>query len=255
MTTDIKVAREGAISRMDISRGPHNFLDRQLLAVLADAFEHADADDDIRVIVLSSEGKNFCAGANFNDGPTQAGQPIDATPFYQEALRLFRCEKPVVAAVQGAAVGAGLGLALAADFRVATAGTRFSANFNRLGIHPGFGLSVTLPRVIGAQRTSRLFYTGGLLDGTEAHALGLADLLVAPDELRQTALQFAADIANSAPLAVVSTRRTLRRGLADAVAAAMEVEVAEQKKQFATHDFEEGVTAAKERRLPVFIGH
>jgi len=253
MIDEVAVRRDGAVSVIEIQRGPNNFLDRSLLEALADAFERTDADEDVRAILLCTEGKNFCAGADFNAGQAP-GEALDAAPFYEQALRLFRCEKPVIAAVQGAAVGAGLGLALAADFRAATSGTRFSANFNRLGIHPGFGLTVTLPRVIGAQRAARLFYTGCALDGAEAYALGLADVLTSADNLRPAALELATEIARSAPLAVTSTRRTLRAGLADAVGAAMQVEAAAQKGQFATMDFREGVAAAKERRLPTFVG-
>jgi enoyl-CoA hydratase/carnithine racemase len=173
---------------------------------------------------------------------------------YRHAVRLFRCPLPIVAAVQGAAVGGGLGLALVADFRVASAQSRFSANFNRLGIHPGFGLSVTLPRVVGPQQAALLFYTGRRIGGGEAHAIGLVDVLAEGEGLREAALSLASEIAQSAPLAVMSTRATLRRGLADAVAAATEHELAEQHKQFATEDFAEGVKAMAERRLPMFRG-
>ena len=111
---------------------------------------------------------------------------------YQQAVRLFRTKKPVVAAVQGAAVGGGLGLSLVADFRVASPDSRFTANFNRLGFHPGFGLSITLPRVVGPQKAALLFYTGRRIDGNEAHAIGLVDVLVPQDELRAAALSLAA---------------------------------------------------------------
>src|SRR5215471_4613357 len=107
---------------------------------------------------------------------------------YREAVRLFRCVKPVVAAVQGAAVGGGLGLSLVGDFRVASPESRFSANFSRLGFHAGFGLTVTLPRVIGVQQAALLFYTGRRLTGEEAKAIGLADVLVSQQELRAAAL-------------------------------------------------------------------
>ncbi len=254
MTASVGVERDGAVATVELRRGPHNFLDRPLLAELADAVGQADADPDVRAILLCAAGRNFCAGANFNEGPMQAGQELDAAPFYREALRLFRGRKAVVAAVQGAAVGAGLGLALVADFRLATPETRFSANFNRLGIHPGFGLSETLPRVIGVQKAALLFYTGGEVDGAEAQRLGLADALATADGLRGAALDLARAIARSAPLAVVSTRRTLRDGLADAVERAMAREAAEQKRQFATADFAEGVAAARQRREPLFAG-
>ncbi len=169
-------------------------------------------------------------------------------------MRLFRCETPVVAAVQGSAVGAGLGLALVADFRVASPETRFVANFNRLGFHPGFGLSVTLPRLVGLQQAALMFYTGRRVTGEEAHAMSLADLLHPQAELRQSALELATEIARSAPLAVTATRRTLRRGLAEAVAEIVEHERAEQARQVATEDFGEGVRAMAERRLPGFAG-
>jgi enoyl-CoA hydratase/carnithine racemase len=140
------------------------------------------------------------------------------------------------------------------DFRVASPATRFVANFSRLGIHPGFGLSVTLPRVIGQQQAALLFYSGRRITGEEAKAIGLADLLVPDAQLRLAALELAAEIAQSAPIAVQSVRATLRQGLADAVAAATSRELAEQEHQFQTEDFKEGVKAAAERRPPVFLG-
>ena len=155
---------------------------------------------------------------------------------------------------KGAAVGGGLGLSLVADFRVASADSRFTANFNRLGFHPGFGLSITLPRVVGEQKAALLFYTGRRIGGEEAHAIGLVDVLVPQAEVRDAALALAREIAQSAPLAVASTRRTLRRGLADAIAAITDHELTEQQRHFETEDFKEGVTAMAERRMPSFSG-
>jgi len=109
--------------------------------------------DDVRVVVLAAEGKAFSAGAEFKQGGGEDASRNTAD-FYGHALRLFRTAKPIVAAVQGAAVGAGLGLALVADFRVTCNEARFSANFNRLGFHPGFGLSLTLPRLVGEQQAA-----------------------------------------------------------------------------------------------------
>src|SRR5207247_5428881 len=134
----------------------------------------------------------------------------------------------VIAAVQGAAVGGGLGLALVADFRVTCEEARFSANFNRLGFHPGFGLTATLPRLVGAQQAALLFYTGRRIPGDEAVRIGLADLLVAQDEVRSAAQALALEIAQSAPLAVLATRQTVRRGLVDQIEAATARELAEQ---------------------------
>ena len=152
----------------------------------------------------------------------------------------------------GAAVGGGLGLSLVADFRVASPESRFTANFNRLGFHPGFGMSITLPRVVGEQKAALLFYTGRRIGGEEAHAIGLADVLVPLAEVRSAALALATEIAQSAPIAVTSTRRTLRRGLADEIAAITDHELSEQQAHFETADFAEGVKAMAERRVPVF---
>ena len=126
-----------------------------------------------RSILLCAAGRNFCAGADFS----RPADDLDAPHLHREAVRLFRCPIPIVAAVNGAVVGGGLGLALAADFRVATLESRFSANFNRLGFHLGFGLSVTLPRLIGQQQAALLFYTGRRITATDASAIGLIDIL------------------------------------------------------------------------------
>jgi enoyl-CoA hydratase/carnithine racemase len=159
-----------------------------------------------------------------------------------------------VAAIQGPAIGGGLGVALVADFRVAAPEARFAANFVKIGIHPGFGLTHTLPRLIGEQKASLLFLTGRRLDGGEALAWGLVDQLSTQERLREDALALAAEIAEGAPLAIVSTRATLRAGLADAVLEQTKHERAEQERLFTTQDHAEGVRAVAERRAGNFTG-
>ena len=239
-----------------LGQPPHNFLDLTLIRTIADLFDKLAADPEVRSIVLCAEGTAFCAGADFNSRERSVvpGAEQKSNPLYDEAVRIFGCTKPIVAAVQGPAIGGGLGLAVAADFRVTCKEAKYSANFNRLGFHPGFGLSVTLPRLIGAQKTAMLFYTGRRIDGEEAVAIGLADVLVPLDQVRAKAIELAREIAISAPIAVQSTRATLRAGLADAVRVATAHEGAEQIKQFRTEDFKEGVAAMTARRLPEFKG-
>ena len=252
--SDVRVTREGHVGIAEICRAPNNFFDIPLIRQIAEAFEQFDADGEIRSILLCAEGKNFCAGADFSSPARQTVGSAQEGHLYQQAVRLFRAAKPVVAAVQGAAVGGGLGLTLVADFRVASAESRFTANFNRLGFHPGFGMSITLPRVVGIQKAALLFYTGRRIGGEEAHEIGLVDVLAPQEELRRTALGLATEIAQSAPVAVMATRRTLRRGLADEIAAITDHELAEQQVHFETADFKEGVKAMAERRVPVFSG-
>lgn len=251
---DIHVQMEQHVAIVQIRRPPHNFFDVPLIAGLADLFEALDASPECRAIVLCAEGSAFCAGANFaRSGDASVHKsPRAVNPIYNEALRLFACGKPFVAAVHGPAIGGGLGLALVADFRVSCAEARFSANFNRLGFHPGFGLSVTLPRLVGPQESALLLYTGRRIGGEEALAIGLVDLLVAQDQVRAEAIRLATEISSSSPLAVASTRKTLRAGLVEAIRQAVAVESAEQNWQFQTEDFKEGVAAMAERREPVF---
>lgn len=254
---DVTVALDGNVATLEIHRPPHNFFDFNLIHDLADAFEALDQTPECRALMLCSEGKSFCAGANFANRDAQSGEAParpGENPLYIEGVRLFRCEKPVVAAVQGAAIGGGFGLALVADFRVATADSRFAANFVKLGIHPGFGLTYTLPRLIGVQKASLMFYTGRRIDGKEALAWGLCDQLAEPEDLRNSALAFAKEIAEGAPLALLSTRATMRQGLADAVKAQTDHEFKEQSRLFKTEDHREGVKAVSERRPGKFIG-
>ena len=253
---DIGVSISGHVGQIEIQRPPHNYFDIALINQIADALEAFDRDPSCRAVVLCAQGKSFCAGADFANRPSTGAGSEGGTGkhLYKEATRIFRSRKPIVAAVQGAAIGGGLGLALAADFRVTCGEARFSANFNRLGFHPGFSLTYTLPRLVGQQKANLLFYTGRRVAGDEAVAMGMADVLVPLAEVRAAAAALATEIAESAPLAVQSTRETMRRGFADAAERATERELTEQDWTRKTADFKEGVKAWAERRLPNFEG-
>ncbi|MBR0650537.1 enoyl-CoA hydratase/isomerase family protein [Roseomonas terrae] len=255
-TSDIRVEMDGHVATVLLCRPPNNFIDLHLTAEIAGALEALDADPACRAVVLASEGKHFCAGADFSRHDRRAGDAEAGTgrTIYTEGARLLRTKKPIIAAVHGAAVGAGLGLAVVADFRVTCAEARFAANFTRLGYHPGFGLTATLPRLIGAQKATLLFFTGRRIPGDEAVAMGLADVLVPQAEVRSAALALAREIAEAAPLAIAATRVTMRNGLADVYERTTAHELAEQAKLRETNDFQEGVKAMAERRTPNFTG-
>jgi enoyl-CoA hydratase/carnithine racemase len=250
--SDVTVDREGEhVAVVCLHRPPNNYFDTALVAAVASAYEELDAARWCRAIVLATEGKHFCAGLDFAGN---AGQ--DIAELYAQALRLFAAPLPVVAAVQGAAIGGGCGLALSADFRVAVPSSRFSANFARLGFHHGFALSVTLPAAVGRQAAADLLLTGRRVSGDEALALGLCDRL-APEgegELRGAALAYAGQLADSGPLAVRAIRATLRQGVLEEARAAMAHECAQQLALADTADFAEGVRATAERRPPHFTG-
>jgi len=259
--TDIGVDIAGFVGTVEIRRPPNNFFDLSLINQIADAFEELDATDQCRAVVLAAQGKSFCAGANFGDGstldksgqrPGEASSPV--SHLYMQAVRLFRSKKPIIGAIHGAAVGGGLGLAMVPDFRVTCPEARFVANFTRLGFHPGFGLTETLPAVIGKTNATMMFYTSRRIGGEEAFRMGLANVLVPQDQVRGAAQKLAAEIAENAPLAIAATRLTMRHGLADRVKAAIEHELEEQSRLRATDDFKEGVKAMAERRVPNFAG-
>ncbi|MEZ5377967.1 MAG: enoyl-CoA hydratase/isomerase family protein [Acidimicrobiales bacterium] len=248
------------VATVEIQRPPNNFFSLKMLHDLAAAVRSCE-DTGARAIVLAAEGKNFCAGASFD--PEEAkltsaastdGEELANRHIYDEAVELFSAQLPIVAAVQGAAIGGGLGLACMADFRVGGPATRLSANFARLGFHQGFGLSVTLPALVGQQRALELLYTGARIDGEEGHRIGLLDRFVADADIRSTAHELAVEIARSAPLAVASIKQTMRGHLPAAIREATNRERAEQERLTATSDWQEGVKAMAERRLPDFTG-
>ena len=238
------------IGTIEIRRPPNNFFDTALIEAIADALERLQGLG-ARCVVLCSEGKHFTAGANFNAEGRERELPGD---LYAQAGRIFSQPLPIVAAVQGAAVGGGLGVAMAADFRVACPEARFSANFARLGFHQGFALSVTLPRTVGYQQAQEILFTGRRYNGDEALVMGMIDHLVPTVDLRNKARELTLEIAASAPLAVASIRQTLRAGLADDAIAAMDHELAEQTRLRMSNDWAEGVKAMTERRPPEFTG-
>lgn len=239
------------VATVEIRRPPDNYFDVHLIEELAEAFEELASNSSCRCVVLCSDGRHFCAGANF----TRQTDRTDRTGphLYEVGLRLFEQPLPVVAAIQGAAIGGGLGLALVADFRVGCPEARFAANFAKLGFHQGFALSVTLPAVIGQQAALDLLYTGRRIGGEEAHAMGLLDRLTDQNRVRDDASALASQIAASAPLAVRSIRETMRGSLAAQARSIMKRERSEQERLMQTKDWREGVRAMNQRREPNFI--
>lgn len=254
-TQQVRVSTHGHVAWVEFERPPHNHVTVQLARDLADALADIDAQPQLRCSVLASAGKSFCAGADFHATSSEGALGQQAVgALYEQAVRLFAVRKPIIAAVQGAAIGAGLGLALVADFRVAATEARFAANFVKLGFHPGFGITHTLPRVIGAQRAALMCLSGRRIKPEAALSWGLVDQVVAAEQLRAAALQFAAEIAENAPLAVQMTRATLRAELAAQVQAQTAREFSAQAALRETADFAEGVRAVQERRPGKFIG-
>ena len=224
---DIGVDKTGHVALIEIRRPPNNFFDIALIQEIATALEALDENVDCRAVVLAAQGKAFCAGANFSATARRSTKTASARA---NSTAKRRCSTSTSKATGCSAPrsrssprctaprsAAGSALAMVADFRVACPETRFSANFTRLGFHPGFGLTVTLPLVIGPTKAAMMFYTSRRVRGDEAYAMGLADVLVPQDQVREAAMQLAAEIAENSPLGLISTRATMRGDLADRV--------------------------------------
>jgi enoyl-CoA hydratase/carnithine racemase len=254
---DVGVSMEAHVATLEMRRPPNNFLDIELIANLASVLEALDEDDNCRAVVLAAAGKHFCAGANLGKRLEEeaAGKAVvRPRHLYHEARRLVQTRKPIVAAVHGSAIGAGLGLALVADFRVTCKEARLACNFAALGYHPGFGLTVTLPRLVGHQQAKWLAYTGRRVPGDEAVAMGLADRLADQNRVREVAQEIASELAQIAPLSLQATRESLNKDLVHEFRESTEREAFEQQLLRATNDFKEGVKASAERRPARFTG-
>lgn len=251
-SSDLIVSLNNYVATVEINRPPLNFFDHDLIARMVNIFDALSQDKKCRAIVLAAKGKAFCAGADFSANKGK----IDTDSImllYQEAIKLFSFKKPVVAAIEGAAIGGGLGLALVADFRVSCSEARFSANFSRLGIHPGFGLTTTLPELIGENQAALLFYTGRRISGVEALDIGLINVLVKKEFVLAKAQELAMEIASSAPIAIQDMKHTLRGDIKERIRSAIKIEQSHQAFHMTTKDFQIGIKAAAKREEPVFI--
>ncbi len=253
----IKFESENDVGIITLNRPPHNFLDVDFLTEIADAIDECSSIS--RCGVIASGVKSFCAGANFTSGSQL--DPADSTDFvfqarklYGQAERLFRSPVPMIAAIDGPAVGAGLGIALACDFIVMADNTWLSANFVRLGIHPGFAISHTLPAKVGLARASEILLTGKRIYSSRAFEIGLVDHLATNKTAVELARELAQEIAQAAPLAVTNTRATLRGDLGDLAAKAMAREVLVQAELVKTEDCLEGISSMLTKRPPRFYG-
>lgn len=255
MNERVAVDLQGHVALLSFSNPPHNYATVNLMRLIADALLRLDDEPAVRAIVLAAEGKTFCAGADLvspNGFGATSADPL--REFYDQVIRVFSSRKPVVAAVQGAAIGAGLGLAVSADFRVAAPEARFAANFTKLGFHPGFGLTHTLPRLLGVQRAAEMMLCAERYSTERVAPWGLVDRVAPAAGLRAAALAFAQEIAVNAPLALLATRATLRGDIAAQVTRALLREHSEQLRLQPTEDFAEGVRAMTERRPGDFKG-
>jgi enoyl-CoA hydratase/carnithine racemase len=235
-----------------------NAMTPELGDALRDAVERVRSNTDVRAVVLTGAGDAFSGGGDLAMlERLRSARFMEARDFmlgfYARYLHVSTLPVPVVAAVRGAAIGAGLCVAMACDLCVVDAAAKLALNFVQLGLHPGMGATYLTPRRVGAQRATELLLTGRRFDGAEAARMGLALEAVAADEVLARAQTIATQIATNAPLAVRALKRSL--GLdAAALARALDTEAFHQAESYASADLGEGLSAAAERRAALFSG-
>jgi enoyl-CoA hydratase/carnithine racemase len=241
-----------------------NSMTPDVLAGLADAVARLRSDTDLRCAIVTGRGPSFCAGADFRSRGAPGSPPDPAAPAlpphersfatYAPFLSLLDVEIPVIAAMQGHAIGGGFGLALVCDLRVANRDAKYGANFVRLGLSPGMATTYLLPRLVGLPRALELLLTGRIVTGAEAAALGLANHAEAPDQVLARARALAREIASAAPQAVRWTKRLIYAGVGWDPRQAARQEALYQSRTQETQDFREGVAALLGKREPEFEG-
>ena len=230
---------------------------------LATSFEWAmnDAalDDSVRVIVITGSGRAFCSGLDLSEPPelpsATLAERLDPYAWVGRwVLSVTRCEKPVIAAVNGAAAGAGFGLALACDLRLVAESAKMTAGYVRRGLSPDAGVTYFLPRLVGLARASDILLTGGDIDSVEAERIGLATRVVQDADFSSAVAAYAARLAQGAPVALALTKRLLVQSLDRSLDATLRDELIQIKTCFATSDVAEAIAAFREKRMPVFKG-
>jgi enoyl-CoA hydratase len=235
-----------------------NAMSDEMTASWVAAVDHLADDPSVRAVVVTGAGKAFCSGGNLAWLASEPDATVDQLrsrmlPFYRAWLSIRRLEVPTIAAINGAAVGAGLCMALACDIRYAARGARMGVPFTRLGIHPGMAGTFLLPDVVGPAAARDLFLTGRMVDADEALGLGLVSRVVERETFLDDVLATASGIVAAAPIATRLTKRALQRGHAS-IETALEWEGLAQPTTLATEDLLEGIAAAQEKRAPVFRG-
>ena len=236
-----------------------NAVNSALAFSMGDALADAGVDDEVRVVIISGAGRAFCAGLDLSEPPelstvTRADRLDPYAWVGTWVQRVVACDKPVIAAVNGPAAGAGFGLALACDIRLMAASAKMTAGYVRRGLSPDAGVSYFLPRHVGLARASDILLSGRDVDSAEALLIGLATMVIPDDEFPALVPSYASRLSAGPPIAQALTKRLLSQGLDRPLDATLRDELTQIKTCFATNDVGEAITAFREKRIPVFKG-
>ncbi|HEU5200780.1 MAG TPA: enoyl-CoA hydratase-related protein [Ktedonobacterales bacterium] len=238
-----------------------NALTPELALAIQAEVNAASADDEVRVIVITGAGQGFCAGLDLTADVAAilAGQSrharLDPLGWIgRQALTLTECDKPVIAAINGAAAGGGLSLALAADIRLMAAGARITTGYLRRGLSPDGGMTYFLPRLVGASRAADLILSARTIDAEEAERIGLVSRVLPAEGFQEAVASYAADLASGPPIAQTLAKRLLVRSFDQDLRTMLAMELADIKRYFNTEDIQEGIQAFRQKRKPEFKG-
>ena len=263
----VRLVRDGDIATL-LFNDPErrNAMTRAMGEAFRDHVAELCRDDTLRAVVISGSGGAFSAGGDLDmlerqaeagaaaPGKAWRGIRDEMSSFYRLFLAVRDLPCPSIAAIHGAAVGAGLCVALGCDLRYVASEAQLGLNFAKLGVHPGMAATWTLPRLVGSAHAAELLFTGRLIDGAEAHRIGLANRVLPSAEVLVAAQQTAREMAENAPIAVRAIKRALQRSGAASLEDQLQFEASEQARTFETRDAREGITAIRERRPPRFSG-
>ena len=257
----VLLRREAAISTLTLNRPEKlNAMDDSLRAGLMAALDAVERDREVRVVVITGTGRGFCAGGDiekmvelkegyhsaFFRGYLDAGHAV--------VRKIREIPKPVVAAINGPAAGAGMNLALACDLRLASEQATFTQAFSRIGLHPDWGGTFFLPRLVGLGRALEMFWLGEPVTAQEAERIGLVNFLVPPERFAEETARLAARLAAAPPLPMALLKQDLYERIHTELERVMDNELEAQMKCFASDDFTEGLRAFQEKRAPKFGG-
>lgn len=263
---EILVEQRGGVRLITLNRPEQlNAITGRMTNELIHVFDAAATDDATGALVITGAGRGFCAGADLTGGtpadrrtngdPRSRRQRIDPLAAAGRVILALRgVEKPVIAAVNGAAAGAGFGLATACDLRLASTEARLSTIFIKRGVAPDFGSSYFLPRIVGISKATEMFLTGEMLDAAQAERIGLVSRVLPPERLLKEAMLLAEQLAGGPPLAMQYTHRALSHSLANTLEEQLTLEWAGQTVCLASEDAREGFAAWQEKRAPVWKG-
>jgi enoyl-CoA hydratase/carnithine racemase len=265
MTDPVLIARDGGVMTLTLNQPEQRnpISEPAMVDAIVAALDGANADKSVRVLILTGAGSAFSSGGDLRAmqaaQDARAARPAETPQYYKHGIQRIplafeRLDVPVIAAVNGAAVGAGLDLACMCDLRIAGESARFAESFVKVGIIPGDGGAWLLPRAVGYAKAAEMAFTGDMIGAAEALAIGLVSRVVPDAELLDAARALAARIAANPPQAVRGTKRLLLEGRHARLDTLLEMAAAMQALMHATGDHREAVAAFLEKRAPVFTG-